>query len=61
MSSRAMHLYVKHPYTAGTISIIWIGTLGFYQADQSLPIVLLIFVDVIVSLILAFVGFRQSR
>jgi fluoride ion exporter CrcB/FEX len=56
-----LYLYVKHPYTAGTISVIWLGTLGLYQADQSLPIVTLIFIDVIASLTLAFIGFRQSR
>jgi fluoride ion exporter CrcB/FEX len=56
-----LYLYVKHPYTAGTISVIWLGTLGLYQADQSLPIVTLIFIDVSASLTLAFIGFRQSR
>lgn len=54
-------LYVKHPYTAGVIAIIWLGTLGLYQADQALPIVQLIFINVLVSLFLAFIGFRSSR
>lgn len=56
-----LYLYIKHPYTAGTIIVIWLGTLGLYQADQDLPIVTLVFIDVIVSLILAFVGFRSAR
>lgn len=56
-----LYLYIKHPYTAGTIIVIWLGTLGLYQADQNLPIVTLVFVDVIVSLILAFIGFRSAR
>lgn len=56
-----LYLYIKHPYTAGTIIVIWLGTLGLYQADQDLPIVTLIFIDVIASLILAFIGFRSSR
>lgn len=54
-------LYVKHPYTAGTIIMIWLGTLGLYEADQNLPIVTLIFINVIASLVLAFIGFRSAR
>lgn len=53
--------YIKHPYTAGTIIAIWIGTLGLYHADQDLPIVALVFTNVMVSLVLAFIGFRPSR
>lgn len=56
-----IYLYVKHPYTAGMIIIIWLGTLGLYHADQALPIIPLVFVDVLASLFLAFIGFRQSR
>lgn len=54
-------LYIKHPYTAGTIAIIWIGTLGIYATDQKLPIVTMVFINTIVSLILSFLGFRPSR
>ena len=54
-------LYIKHPYTAGTIAIIWIGTLGIYATDQKLPIVKMVFINTIASLILSFVGFRPSR
>jgi hypothetical protein len=54
-------LYIKHPYTAGTIAIIWIGTLGIYATDQKLPIVKMVFINTISSLILSFVGFRPSR
>lgn len=54
-------LYIKHPYTAGTIAAIWIGTLGLYSADQNLPIVLMVFINTIASLLLAFLGFRPSR
>lgn len=56
-----LYLYVKHPYTAGTIIVIWVGTLGLYATDRELPVVTLIFVDVIVSLVLAFIGFRPAR
>jgi hypothetical protein len=54
-------LYIKHPYTAGTIAIIWLGTLGIYMTDQKLPIVAMVFINTITSLILSFVGFRPSR
>lgn len=59
--SSSLYLYVKHPYTAGTIIVIWLGTLGLYATDKDLPIVTLIFVDVVVSLFLAMIGFRPSR
>jgi hypothetical protein len=54
-------LYIKHPYTAGTIAVIWLGTLGLYAADQKMPIVVMVFINTIASLLLAFVGFRPSR
>lgn len=56
-----LFLYIKHPYTAGTIMVIWLGTLGLYAADKELPIVTLIFINVVVSLLLALIGFRPSR
>lgn len=56
-----MALYIKHPYTAGTIAIIWLGTLGLYATDQAMPIVAMVFVNTIVSLLLSVVGFRPSR
>ena len=58
---KGIALYIKHPYTAGTIAVIWIGTLGFYDTDQKLPIVLMVFIDTIVSLMLSFLGFRATR
>jgi hypothetical protein len=54
-------LYIKHPYTAGTIAVMWLGTLGLYAADQKLPIVKMVFIDTLASLLLAFLGFRPSR
>ncbi len=54
-------LYIKHPYTAGTIAIIWLGTLGIYMTDQKLPIVGMVFINTFASLVLSFVGFRPSR
>lgn len=56
-----IYLYIKHPYTAGTIIVIWLGTLGLYQSDQDLPIIVLVFINVIVSLFLSFIGFRSAR
>lgn len=56
-----MYLYIKHPYTAGTIIVMWLGTLGLYHSDQDLPIIVLVFINVIVSLFLSFIGFRSAR
>jgi hypothetical protein len=58
---KSIALYIKHPYTAGTIAIIWVGTLGLYVTDQKLPIVRMVFVNTIASLMLSYVGFRPSR
>lgn len=56
-----LSLYIKHPYTAGTIAVIWVGTLGLYASDQKMPIIAMLFADTIISLVLSFVGFRPSR
>ncbi len=56
-----LYFYIKHPYTAGLIIVIWLGLLGFYWADQNLPIIGLVFLNIMVSLVLAFVGFRSAR
>lgn len=54
-------LYIKHPYTAGIIAVIWIGTLALYASDQRLPIIGMVFTNTVVSLLLAFLGLRPSR
>jgi 4-hydroxybenzoate polyprenyltransferase len=54
-------LYIKHPYTAGTIAVIWLGTFGLYASDQNLPIVKMVFINTLASLFLSYLGFRPSR
>lgn len=54
-------LYIKYPYTAGTIAAIWIGTLGLYAIDRELPIIIMASINTFISLLLSFIGFRPSR
>jgi hypothetical protein len=51
-------LFIKYPYTAGTIGIIWLGSAALLAIDRSLPIVGIVSINMIVSVIIAAFGFR---
>ncbi len=54
-------LFTRHPYTAGIIGIIWLGSTFLYAIDQELPIVEIVGVNMIVSFVIAAIGFRSGR
>lgn len=56
-----LSLYSRHPYTAGMISVLWIGTAGMFATDQTMPIIPMICADVVISLLFAALGFRAAR
>lgn len=51
-------LFVKYPYTAGTIGVIWLGSAGLASIDGNLPVVRLAAINLVVSCIIALIGFR---
>lgn len=61
MFNKNIALYTKHPYTAGIIIVLWVGTLGIYLSDQQLPLGMMVGCNAITTLFLAYLGFRVSR
>lgn len=51
-------LFIKYPYTAGVIGIIWLGSAGLLAIDGNLPLVRVVMVNMIVSVVIAGFGFR---
>jgi len=49
----------SYPYTAGVLAIIWIGSAILLRIDGSLSFNLVLVSNIIVSLIVASVGFRK--
>lgn len=53
--------FVKHPYAAGIIAVIWAGSTIMYAGDRDLPIVTMVLVNMIASFIVAWLGFRSAK
>ncbi len=49
----------SYPYTAGIIAIIWLGSVVMLLIDSSLSSSAVLFVNVIVTLFIATIGFRR--
>ena len=54
-------LFVRHPYAAGIIGVIWIGSTFLYAMDQTLPVVEIVMINLFSSFLIAAVGFRSGR
>jgi hypothetical protein len=54
-------LFIKYPYTAGTIATIWLGTAILMAINHDLPITSMVIIDMIVSAILALIGFTGTK
>lgn len=57
----ALFVYVKYPSTAGVIAAIWIGSGILILIDRSLPILAIVELNIVVSLLIAIVGFRTDK
>lgn len=51
-------LFIKYPYTAGTIGVIWLGSAALLAIDHTLPLVGIVCINMIASVIIAGFGFR---
>ncbi len=51
-------LFIKYPYTAGTIGIIWIGSAALLAIDRGLPVIGIVIVNMLASVVIAGFGFR---
>lgn len=54
-------LFIKYPYTAGIIAIIWLGSAAFVALDKELNLIDIVIIDMIVSVIIAGFGFRGKK
>ena len=51
-------LFIKYPYTAGAIGVVWLGSAALLAIDHDLPLVRVVVINMIVSVIIAGFGFR---
>lgn len=54
-------LFIKYPYTAGVIGIIWLGSAALLAIDGKLPLVRVVTIDMLASVIIAGFGFRGKK
>jgi hypothetical protein len=54
-------LFIKYPYTAGTIATIWLGSAVLMAINHELPIVAMVVIDMAASVLISAVGFTSSK
>lgn len=54
-------LFIKYPYTAGVIATIWLGSAILMALEPNLPIVMMVMVNLVVSVIIAAIGFTGKQ
>lgn len=54
-------LFIKYPYTAGIIAVIWLGSSAFLAIDQSLNLIDVVTIDMVATVIIAGFGFRGKK
>ncbi|MCA9348030.1 hypothetical protein KC867_01320 [Candidatus Saccharibacteria bacterium] len=51
-------LFIKYPYTAGTIGLIWLGSAALLAIDKNLPLIGIVIINMVASVIIATFGFK---
>jgi hypothetical protein len=54
-------LFIKYPYTAGVIGIIWLGSAALLAIDKDLPFVRIVMINMILSILISIFGFRGKK
>lgn len=54
-------LFIKYPYTAGVIGIIWLGSAGLMAIDRELPFIRIVAINMILSILISIFGFRGKK
>lgn len=54
-------LFIKYPYTAGVIGVIWLGSAALLAIDSKLPLVRVVTIDMLASVVIAGFGFRGKK
>ena len=58
---REFLLFIKYPYTAGIVSVIWLGSAGLLMIDPELSIVLVLGINLATTIVIAMIGFRGKH
>lgn len=51
-------LFIKYPYTAGTIGVIWLSSAALLAIDRDLDLVNVVIINMVASIVIAGFGFR---
>ncbi len=54
-------LFIKYPYTAGIIAVIWLGSAGFLALASDLELISIIGLDLLATIVIAFIGFNDKK
>lgn len=54
-------LFIKYPYTAGVIGIIWLGSAALLGIDRDLPFIRIVLINMILSILISIFGFRGKK
>jgi hypothetical protein len=51
-------VHLQYPYTVGIILIIWVGSLALYMIDETLPIILMVIINSLLTLLFTYHSMR---
>ena len=54
-------LFIKYPYTAGIIAVIWIGSVIMVALADNLSLIEVIIIDLVATLLIALIGFSDKK
>ncbi len=54
-------LFIKYPYTAGIISVVWLGSAALLAIEPGLDIIQIMGTNLGATVIIAIVGFRGKQ
>ena len=54
-------LFIKYPYTAGIVAIIWLGSAALLGIDRGLPFMRIILINMVLSILISVFGFRGKK
>lgn len=58
---REVVLFIKYPYTAGVIAMVWLGSALLLAIDNEVPFVKVMLINMFVSVIIALIGFSGKK
>lgn len=53
-------LFLKYPYSTGVLVCIWIGSAAMILIDRSMPVLLIISINIVMSWLITWLGFQST-